>query len=346
MTPLCHKLIKVLLVGPAWLWLLAACQPRATLLLPTPAVLAAPIEQIHHVATLPPASSTPILPTSLPPTYTPVPTPVITATHTRPPTLTPTPSCLQPGTVTRHQHYSPINGGVLNYRLYRPPCYGDDGRVYPTLYLLHGNDQSEAKWDQLGVDETANAGILAHHLPPFLIVMPQGGWAMRHTSGGTGSFEAVILEELIPHIEATTCAWADGAGRAIGGLSRGGYWALEIAFRHPMAFASVGGHSAALLDIAAGPELNPQYTGVTNALGLLRVYLDVGDQDWGSLPNLQRLHEDMENAGIPHEWHLNTGGHDDTYWSGQLTAYLNWYTAVWSMNRTQHPVCVYTDLVP
>jgi enterochelin esterase-like enzyme len=227
----------------------------------------------------------------------------------------------------------------MAFQIYLPPCYGQDGRVYPTIYLLHGNGQSEALWDRLGVDEVGNAGILQQTLPPFIMVMPRGGWAHTNSSGGVGSYEDVIMNELIPHIENNFCAWDTRYGRAIGGISRGGYWALEVAFRNPMAFASVGGHSAALLDLVAGPNLNPQYTGIDNNLGDLRVYLDVGEIDWGSRTNLERLHEDMGNAGISHQWLLNEGGHNEPYWTAHVPEYLTWYTEIWSKNRASYPVC-------
>ncbi|MCA9969347.1 MAG: hypothetical protein KC425_03980, partial [Anaerolineales bacterium] len=190
----------------------------------------------------------------------------------------------------------------------------------------------------LGIDETAASTIRAGSLPPLLIVMPAGGWLADNTSGGPGSYERFVLDELIPHVEATTCAWAAPAGRAIGGLSRGGYWALEIAFRFPDHFASVGGHSAALFDQYAGPAINPQTTGLTQPLGDLRIYLDIGDADYLRAPLVQ-LHEDMARLGVPHTWQPNPGGHDDAYWRSQLDAYLAWYTAVWPTDRAAYPPC-------
>lgn len=228
--------------------------------------------------------------------------------------------------------------GDMGIRVYAPPCYEENSRSYPTLYLLPGNIHTNAIWDELGMDETAETAIHNQTIPPLLIVMVDGGWIANNTSGGPGSYEVVILDEIIPFIESRYCAWNEPAGRAIGGLSRGGYWALEIAFRHPEQFASVGGHSAALIDSYAGPNLNPQYTALTNPLGDLRIYLDIGENDY-LLPNLRRLHEDMMVAGIPHEWVLNQGQHEEGYWAAHLTDYLEWYTAPWPHERGNYPAC-------
>lgn len=252
------------------------------------------------------------------------------------PTATATP-CLEPGQVQQQQLTTQL-AGLFRYRVYYPPCYGLDGHVYPVLYLLPGNIHTDSIWDELGIDEAADTAVHQARIPPLLIIMLDGGWLANNTSGGAGSYETLFLSELLPHIEATTCAWADASGRAIGGLSRGGYWALEIAFRHVDTFASVGGHSAALLDMYAGPNINPRYTGLNQQVSDLRIYLDIGMDDYLSQP-LQQLHEEMAQAHIPHEWVLNTGGHDEAYWRTHVLDYLLWYTQPWQLPRNTYPLC-------
>ncbi len=276
-----------------------------------------------------------IVPVALTTTPTPLPTPYVIPTATPPPTATPQPSptpsptpCAASGRIETGV-FNSQTGGPMAYRVYLPPCYGENGRSYPTLYMLPGNNQTDAIWDSLGLDETAETAIQNNEIPPLIIVMPEGSWIALNSSGGPYSYESVILDDLIPFIETTYCAWPEGNGRAIGGLSRGGYWALEIAFRHPAQFASVGGHSASLLDIAANSDLNPQYTGLTHDLGNLRIYLDMGEND-GGIGNTRKLHEDLTAQEIPHTWVLNPGGHDDAYWMAHLNEYLNWYGAGWS----------------
>lgn len=269
------------------------------------------------------------------PTNTPIPS--ITPTTLPTPTLTPEP-CQTPGQMLRGQYQSQIAGTQLPYQIYLPPCYGQDGRSYPTLYVLHGGSLTERHWDNLGLDEAAEEGILSKLLPPMLIVFPSGGAIAQNTSGGPYSFEGVIVNELIPFIEANFCASPSGSDRAIGGISRGGYWALEIAFRFPGSFASVGGHSVALLDTFAGPDINPQATGINRDLGDLRIYLDIGADDW-LINNIRRLHEDMATAGRDHTWVLNEGKHEDAYWAQHLQDYLTWYAVPWSMESESYPLC-------
>ena len=270
--------------------------------------------------------------------------PTQTATATAVPTLIPLPSatpkrCATPGQmVTGAIDSTNPYAGSIAYRVYLPPCYGADGRFYPTLYMLPGNIHTDAIWDELGMDETAEAAILNNTMPPFIIVMVSGGWLADNTSGGVGSYEQFFMEELIPAVEKAYCAWPDRSGRALGGMSRGGYWALELAFQYPDQFGSVGGHSASLYDFYAGPEINPQFTGVNNALGDLRIYFDIGEND-GYMPNIRRLHEEMSAAGVAHEWVVNAGYHEDAYWRAHTPEYLAWYTAPWSRDRNTYPLC-------
>lgn len=257
------------------------------------------------------------------------------------PTAIPTPETVQcrvEGRIVSSSVPSEIAGEPLDYRVYLPPCYGLDGHVYPTLYILAGNIHDESFWDSAGLDEAAEQLISELSLPPMLIVMPDGGYVANNTSGGPYSYEAMILEEVIPHVEESYCAWKSAKGRAIGGLSRGGYWALEIAFRNAGQFAGVGGHSASLLDYGAGPDLAPGTTALTNKLGNLKIYLDIGQNDYLRY-ELESLHEALEAAGIAHSWRLNEGEHVDAYWAEHAGEYLRWYGRLWPGDREQLPLC-------
>ncbi len=288
---------------------------------------------VPTLSTLPSPTNT-VVPATATAAVTTAPTPKPTATLQPSPTPCATPGRIETGT------FPSLTAGPMAYRIYFPPCYGVDGRSYPTLYLLPGSSHTDAIWDSLGVDEAAEVGIRNKSWPPFLIVMPDGGWIAANSSGGAGSYESVIINDLIPFVEQTTCAWSDAAGRAIGGMSRGGYWALEIAFRFPEVFGSVGGHSAALLDQYAWPAVNPQFTGLSQNLGDLRIYLDIGADDY-VIYNVRQLHLDMETAvpPIPHTWVLNEGSHEESYWQNHIPDYLTWYTAPWGTDRSQYPTC-------
>ncbi|MER3401267.1 MAG: hypothetical protein C4313_09130 [Thermoflexus sp.] len=269
------------------------------------------------------------------PTRTATPSPTPTATRTPPPTPTatpipsptPTPPCM-PGHWASGRIPVPDMGLEIPYRVYLPSCL-QSGRRYPTLYLLHGHPYDESHWDTLGIDEALEAGIRAGRWPPVLIVLP--GFPddlFVYTSGGPGSVEAVLLEAVIPAVEAAYPAEGARWARAIGGISRGGVWALEIAFRHPEVFASVGGHSPALSVNKAPPDFDPFVLARQADLGGLRIYLSAGDSDW-ALEGIQRLAEALAARGIPVRLEVHPGAHEDALWAGALDAYLDFYTAPW-----------------
>jgi enterochelin esterase-like enzyme len=226
----------------------------------------------------------------------------------------------------------------MRYRIYLPPCYGLDGHVYPTLYAFGGNIHDETIWDSLGLDEAAEALITAGTIPPLLIVMPDNGWLANTTTSGPNSYEGFVLNELIPHVEATYCAWPAREGRAVGGLSRGGYWSLMMAFRRPDLFRSVGGHSPALIDSHAGPAEDPVVTGAVNELGDLRIWVDIGERD-PYLADARPLHDALTAAGVAHEWRVNPGSHDEAYWRANLAGYVGWYGDGWQLDRAALPGC-------
>lgn len=319
------------------LLLTVACAPP-TQPLPTQIPLAVLPEETTPIPPTITATRTPTPSTTPSPTTTHTQTPTATSTSTSTPTNTPTATpCPTTGTMQHGQLSSQFVDEFL-FRVYLPPCYGLDGYTYPTLYIFGGNTHRDEFWDEVGFDEVVEAGIVAGDLPPFIIVMTDGGWLANNTSGGHGSYESLIIDEMIPYMEANYCVWASPEGRAIGGVSRGGYWAFEIAFRHATEFRSAGGHSPAFYDIAAGPDLSPRYTGLNNDLSDLRIYMDVGQDDWVA-ERVIELHEEMQALGRPHDWHLNEGIHEVAYWAGHLEEYAVWYTAVWPQDRTQYPAC-------
>lgn len=324
----------------------AGCRSGATL----PPTAAAPSASRSTLPSLP----TPTLAVTDTPipvaTSTPVPTStliVAKATDQRPPppiaptppdaTPTPTP-CAAPGRIETGALESAVAGEPMRYRVYLPPCYGDDGRAYPALYMFGGNIHDDAIWDALGLDEAAETAIANGDIPPLLIVMPDNGWLANTTTSGPNSYEGFVLDELIPHIETAYCAWPEADGRAVGGLSRGGYWSLMMAFRRPDLFRSAGAHSPALIDSHAGPAEDPAITGATNDLGDLRIWVDIGERD-PYLIEARPLHDALTAAGVAHEWRVNTGTHEEAYWRENLRDYLAWYSDGWRVDRGQLPAC-------
>src|SRR5690242_1852682 len=135
---------------------------------------------------------------------------------------------------------TPALSGPTRVRVLLPPGYAADAeRRYPVLYLLHGADSDYRSWTRYG-DARA---ITAH--AAMIVVMPDGGangWYTDWYQGATPvrpRWETYHVGELVPWIDATYRTIATRGGRAIAGLSMGGYGALSYAARHPGTFAAV-----------------------------------------------------------------------------------------------------------
>lgn len=246
--------------------------------------------------------------------------------------------CDGQGGVYRGRFQSRVWGPWRDYHVYLPPCYGRDERVYPVVYLIHGSIQSDSHWLDLGLAAYADAGINDGRYPPFIAIMPYSGRLGNISSGGRNSIEAVTIEYLMPHVDKHYCTWSTAAGRSIGGISRGGYWALEIAFMHPQMFSAVAGHSSHLRLETDSARYNPLATYDTADLSNMRIWLDRGESDF-LRTGQDQLHEHLTAASIPHEYRVNPGGHSDGYWAAHLPEYLDWHLSAWPRDRGVYPPC-------
>lgn len=234
------------------------------------------------------------------------------------------------GRVERRTYSSQVAGGEESYHIYLPPGYDQTDRRYPLLILLHGWPYDASHWDNLGVDEVADREIQAGTLPPFIILLPGADpdGVFVTTSGGDLSFEGQLLHDLLPQVEAAYRVSTDPRERALGGISRGGVWALEIGFRHPDLFAAVGGHSPALKYNLASAAYDP-FTMIDNpGVAALRIYLDAGDTDW-ALQHTEALHAALDARGIANQFAVHAGSHSDGMWAANLAEYLAFYAAGW-----------------
>lgn len=313
---------------------LAACGTPFDPLAPVPT----PTAQVIIVTPLP--TDTPVAtntPTRTPPP-TDTPTPVLTPTATLEP-------CVAEGgeTIPFDDFESEVAGENLRYRVYIPPCYVQTQRRYPVVYLLHGLGYDELQWADIGVARNLEAAIETGELGPMIFVMPDfGAIGGENLFPPDPSYETVFLEELMPAIERDFCTINRRDYRAIGGISRGGFWAFSIAMRHPDLFGIVGGHSAAFDPNNAPDAYNPLELAL-NASNLaaadLRIYLDNAAADPAGR-YLELFSSRLSSRGIPHQYVISpTGNHDNEYWSAHVAEYVAFYGRDWPRDASALPTC-------
>jgi enterochelin esterase-like enzyme len=233
------------------------------------------------------------------------------------------------GLVLDQVYYSRISNTEQRYLVYLPPCFELSDRRYPTIYLLHGTENDETHWEQLGVFQKMDQGLAEGRLAPAIIVLPDGDPDLFiNTSGGPRSFEGQIVDELVSIVDQSFRTDPRPEMRAIGGISRGGVWSLEIGFLHPELFSVVGAHSPCLNLNESPPQWDPLALAGTPSLSTQRIWLDAGDADYCQ-PGAEALHNALDEAGVAHEYHVWPGEHQDPLWAEHLPVYLEFYTRAW-----------------
>jgi enterochelin esterase-like enzyme len=250
-------------------------------------------------------------------------TPVIIS-GSPPPSLQPQSlECLdQSGSIIRYQIAE--NVAELSGTIYLPPCYGmDPEQRYPTLYLLHGTTETDQQWGTLGIKKVADRLIAGSSIPPMIIVMPLELTWVELPENPFGNY---LVAELIPWIDHEYLTLTDRENRAIGGLSRGGNWAVRIGLLHWGLFDSIGAHSTPLFY----GDLNrmPGWIEGIPVARLPRIYLDIGRDDT-NLEAAENFLEILSELEVPYSWIINPGLHDEIYWSDHLEEYLLWYGSGW-----------------
>jgi diacylglycerol O-acyltransferase / trehalose O-mycolyltransferase len=194
---------------------------------------------------------------------------------------------------------------------------------YPVLYLLHGRGGQFSDWTRHGGAERATART------PLIVVMPDGGRDATYT----GRWTAYHARQLIRWVDARFRTVAARRGRAIAGLSMGGFGALSYAGRTPGTYVAAASFSGAL-------ELSsPRPVDLAPRLRSLRlIELRTGDGIPGPLdrrgtergcgacviegivrPMNVRMHERLRALGIRHVWDdYGAGTHDWPYWRRDL----------------------------
>ncbi|MCZ7542539.1 MAG: alpha/beta hydrolase-fold protein [Anaerolineae bacterium] len=277
------------------------------------------------------------------------PTPSVT-----PPPPTPTrEACLETeGILFEAAFASAYLEAEVTYRIYFPPCYLQTQGRYPYVILLHGLEapgqtpMTSQQWIDLGIIDALERGIVQGRLPPMVLVMPDGGQAAAsNVFGRDESYENVILEEMIPALESEGsgyCLWGAPQGRVIAGISRGGFWAFEIAFRHPGVFSAVAGHSPFF-----DPQVPEAYDPIALAasqpaaeLNQMRIMFDHGAADYVQA-DVQRFFNALRNRQIEHDYIVNPSGeHNDAYWSSHVAEYLDFYGFAWPRDPYELPGCL------
>ena len=261
---------------------------------------------------------------------------------------------------------------TVHFCVYLPSGYDESAaqkvpRRYPVLYFLHGLGDNEQTLFHSGgwtlLDDLRKRGKMGD----FLIVAPEGRRSFYiNSADGSVRYGDFFLQEFMPLIERKYRIRAGRAGRAISGISMGGYGALRMAFAHPELFSAVSAQSAALItetpqqldaaeragaplggvlstvfgkpiDVRHWNENNPFVLAKRNAaaLKMMKIYFNCGqDDNYGFEKGAAALDSELTSEGVKHEYHPYPGDHSLTYFLSHFAEVMEFHSRAFGLIPT------------
>lgn len=228
--------------------------------------------------------------------------------------------------------------------IYTPPGYDESQSttLYPVLYLLHGMGGDENAWPTLGRAAQILDNLIAKgEAQPMIVVMPNGNAALPSAPGESwlgftppttslphtmdGTFE-YAFEDIIDYIDAHYRTIAEPSGRAVAGLSMGGFHALNIANLYPDKFDFVGLFSAAISPREnVDNHLFTQREKMLDRLfgrGLQLYWIAIGKDDFLYDANSE-YRAQLDSSHYPYEYYETDGGHTWKNWRRYLARFAS-----------------------
>ena len=244
------------------------------------------------------------------------------------------------GTVSKVWYDSPSLGMRRRMTVYTPAGYEESGRIrYPVLYLLHGMGGDEQAWMELGRASQILDNLIAQgKAKPMIVVMPNGNASQEAAPGETsnglvqpqfnlpktmdGTYET-SFPEIIEYVDSHYRTIRKKEGRAIAGLSMGGFHSLHISKEYPGTFSYIGLFSAAIF-----PEKkSPVYEDFDGKLARLFAtkpslfWIGIGKDDFLYQANSD-FRKKLDDAGYEYSYVESDGGHIWRNWRIYLSRFV------------------------
>jgi len=245
------------------------------------------------------------------------------------------------GTVTRRWYDSPSLGITRRITIYTPPGYESGSEKYPVLYLLHGMGGDEEAWINLGRTSQILDNLIAQgKAKPMIVVMPNGNVVQKAAPGESslgflkpsmqlpntmdGRYEETF-RDITNFVESNYNVITSKPGRAIAGLSMGGYHSLHISRYYPGTYDYIGLFSAAI--VPNEKEKSKVYENVDATLqqqmknGYKLYWIGIGKTDFLYKYNTE-YRQKLDAMKMPYEYRESEGGHTWTNWRVYLSEFV------------------------
>ncbi len=235
-----------------------------------------------------------------------------------------------------------LGGKTMTFDIYLPPTYSMSqfsSKRYPTLYLLHGSPGSYKDWVVAGnANQSADTLIDAGKTAELIMVFPDGNGQIDPSEWGNSynhqqNMETYIVTDLVNYVDSKYRTIPGAADRGIGGLSMGGFGAMNIAVHHPDVFGTVislGGYYRAEGSVWGG---NAAYIRQNSPIDVipnnkqawkLHIFLGAGSQDQPYYRDALEFAKTLHSLSIPYTLDVENGSHAWSIWQTQLYKALLW----------------------
>jgi enterochelin esterase-like enzyme len=197
--------------------------------------------------------------------------------------------------------------------IYTPPGYEKEtSKRYPVMYLQHGYCENEYSWPTQGrANLIIDTRIAEGKAKPFIIVMTYG-MTNEIAFGGLRNFDikpfqTVLVDELIPYVDANFRTLANQENRAMAGLSMGSMETKTITMNRPEVFSYIGLFSGALYK----PDE------VKDKSSVKLIFQSTGSKERPDA--VKQSTEELKKAGINAAWYVSEGtAHEFHTWRRSL----------------------------
>jgi enterochelin esterase-like enzyme len=215
-------------------------------------------------------------------------------------------------------------GEVRQYGVILPPGYDKNpSKRYPVIFLLHGGHDDANAWvKKIGIIPVLEDLYESGKLPPSIVITPDGNdkrgssplWDPQYYDGPNGKVGTLIGSELVQMLKSRYRTLESPQSWAIGGLSSGGWGAVNIGLHYRNKFHTMFSQIGYFTD-QSGSENSPQDLVKkipVKERKLLHIYMDAGKDDLMGkefLDSSRKFHETLNELGIDNEFHAFPGGH-------------------------------------
>ena len=222
------------------------------------------------------------------------------------------------GQVRSIYYYAKSTNEWRHALVYTPAEYEKGKKKYPVLYLKHGMGEDETGWSKQGhMQHIMDNAIAKGEAVPMIVVMEsgdvkapfRGGDNRQGFSSYGASFYKVMINDLIPYIDANFRTKTDRDHRAMAGLSWGGHQTFDLVMNNMDKFSYMGAFSGAIFGLDAKTAYDGKFAnGEEFNKKIHYLFLSCGsEENFGT----DKLAQSLRDCGVKVDFQVSPGTHHE-----------------------------------